>query len=136
MKNVRCPHGYTYNRTTTQCDPTPKVRGKEVRPIGSGKGKGVNASSLADVDIVAQRMQRERIPGTNQPKWWIFPTSGHCASYGNMCDPSCPDGAFTVGWCSSNCVAWGTDEQIEEQCGEDYGSCSGRVICFQRNMTH
>ncbi len=81
-------------------------------------------------------MQRERIPGTNQPKWWIFPQGGSCTSYGNMCDPTCPDGMFTVGWCQPECVAWGTDEQIAEQCGDAFGQCNGNVRCFERNMSH
>jgi hypothetical protein len=105
-------------------------------PTSGGKGNGVNASSLADVERVSRKMQQEKNPGTNEFKWFIFPRAGRCESYGNMCEPSCPGDMFTVGWCQSDCIAWGTDEQIEDQCGDSYGSCSGSVRCFVRNMTH
>jgi hypothetical protein len=129
-----CPPGQ-HKMTNGQCMNDSDMPGGYSR--GRNRGKNVNASSVADVDRIVRNMQQEKIPGTNEPKWLIFPQGGTCAAYTNMCYPSCPSGMFTVGYCSAECTnAWGTDEEIENQCGDSYGICSGRVVCFEINMSH
>jgi hypothetical protein len=128
-------------RTPTRTQNNRTKRIPNVTPRGRNNvsnGNGANAVSITDAKRKVSAMLKEKIPGTNEPKWSILPTSGQCIHGGfNMCEPTCPGGMYTFGFCNSSCTgAYGTEEQIEEQCGDAYGNCSGWVKCFHRNMTN
>ena len=129
MKNIRCPRGYTFNQVSQQCDPTPKVRGKEVGPKGYGTGGGTHGNTPDRAALEAW----DRLSQDPSVEWlaWGDCVGGGGTGQGGSCNATC--GGIVLYSSCNVCTEWVSYDQdcmFGTACGWwEFCGCTGTAIC-------